>query len=149
MIKLDSFEAQLTDATTVFECFGMQFLSLNSYYFQESFVGKPRISRKHIFIFFAIFSILLLVLCGKIFVVFLENTKQANENVNTGLTIQFVAYFAYLAVVLTHLTKALISGWDSMRIFTNLKKVFKVFRNELNESIEYFKFIKKIRNLLL
>lgn len=137
MFKSFSIYESLTGATAVFQVLGCQFFSLDSDSFTDGF---KKVSKKHkISLAFSVF-LLSLQLIGIFYAISLEKKIQQNDNVTTGLTVQFASYFIMVAVITTSILHLLASTGKAKKIFCNFEIIFIIFVNELHADIDYTKF---------
>lgn len=144
MVKAASIKKSLSGSATVFEFFGLQFISLNS----ELFEGpneKTKISKKHkLCLLFAVLLLSLQVF-GIIHAIQLENLIQQNANVSKGLAVQFTTYIFMVIVIAIAVGNAFISTSKTRKIFASFERISNIFTNSLQEVVDYDTFFQKFK----
>lgn len=143
MTNTISMENSLSGATTIFELMGLQFFSVSFEPLEERFHSSQQVSKKHKFLFLITVLALSLQGAGIVYAISLEDYTQQDDNVRTALTVQFITYILMVVVSLISVLHALRVTKKTKQAFCNLKKIFKIFTNELDERIDYTKFARR------
>lgn len=142
-------ENSISGVTAIFQLIGFQYFSINSKLFREKFHDKKEISRKHkVLLAFSLFlaSIQSLLVFQ---VISMELRIKQNENVNTGLRVQFTAYCAMIVVILVSLIHLFANTENSKQIFRNFDKISRIFANDLNVKVDYESFTASFKHTMI
>lgn len=126
---------------------GLQYFSISSTSnsFRNGFDQSVKISKKRKFSSALVIFLLFLQFAGVLYAILLEKQLQQNENVTKGLTVQFIAYLIMIAVFLTAVNHSCYRTRKAKKVFRNFEKIFKIFTEELNETVCYGSFAKKFK----
>lgn len=145
MIKAEPLEHFLSGMTTIYEIMGLQFFSLSSVSLQDGFLQEDRVSKKHKFLILITVTALLVQITGIGSAIWLEKQNQQNDNVTTGLIVQFTAYSMMVFVVAVSILHSFAMTKQTKKIFRNFMKTSKIFAVELDEKIDDANLARRIK----
>lgn len=142
-------ENSISGVTIIFQLIGFQYFSIDSKLFREKFHDKKEISKKHKFLL--AFSLFLVSVqsVGVYQIISMEIRIEQNENVNTGLRVQFTAFMAMIVVILATLIYFIANTENLKQIFCNFDKISSIFANDLNVKVDYESFTAKFKHTMI
>lgn len=138
-------EKSLSGVTTLFQVLGIQFFSVHSDTVEEGIHHRGKVSNKHKLSLIFITACLSLDYVAIYYAITLEKAQEQNQNVNTGLFVQYFTYILTNFAVKIAVINAYLTTEKSRLVFCELEKVSKIFQNEFKEIIDFGEFSKQFK----